>query len=165
MTARLMAALARRILPRSERDWAAAMEGELAAIEAPIGRIAWAAGCLGAALRMRAASTEGRFELICALLLALLTLLDWNSPDPSVTIALLAVLPGLLAYSCPSRRREIGLLFGLWLLAAHGFADLFASLRPAYQRLPLTPAELGEIAFLAAITLPAAWLGARLRTS
>lgn len=156
-------ALARHILPRDAHDWAAAMEGELGAIEARGGRVAWATGCLLAALRMRATSSEGRFGLISGLLLALLTVLDWNSPDPSPTIASLAILPALLAYAYPARCRGIGLLFGLWLLAAHCFADLFASLRPAYQHLPLTPAEIVEIALLAGITLPAAWLGARLR--
>lgn len=172
MRERLLAALARRlfllsrrIIPGAARDWAAAMEGELAAIEEPGHRLGWAAGCLLAALRIRAASAEGRFELICSLLLGLLTLFDWSSPDPTPTIGLLAALPALLAYAYPTRCWRIGLLFGLWLLAAHAFADLFAALRPAYQRLPLTLAELIEIAVLIGITLPAALLGARLRRS
>jgi hypothetical protein len=170
VTERLLAALAtwllvlsRHILPGGARDWAAAMEGELAAIKAPGRRLVWAAGCLRAALGMRAASADGRFKLLCGLLLALLTLLDWNSPDPSLTIALLAFLPVLLAYSYPLRSWRIGLVFGLWLLAAHWLADFSASLRPSYQLLPLSLGELVEIAALVGITLPAAWLGARLR--
>lgn len=170
MTERLLTALAtrllllsRHILPGGAGDWAAAMEGELAPIETPGRRVVWAAGCLRGALRIRAASADGRFELLCGLLLALLTLLDWNSPDPSLIVALLAVLPMLLAYFYPLRAWRIGLVFGLWLLMAHWFADLSASLRPSYQLLPLSLSELVEIAALAGITLPAAWLGARLR--
>jgi hypothetical protein len=69
----------------------------------------------------------------------------------------------LLAYCRPGRCRQIGLLFGLWLLVAHGVADLAAPLRPFYQRLPLSPAEFVEIALLLVITLPAAVLGAQLK--
>ena len=141
------------------------MEGELAAIGTPERRVIWAAGCFRAALKIRAASAEGRFELLCGFVLAFITLLDWTSPDPSVTIALLAILPALLAYSSPTHSWRIGLVFGFWLLAAHGFADVFGSLRPTYQQLPLTLAELVEIALLAGVTLPAALLGARLRRS
>jgi hypothetical protein len=163
MIARLLLACAMRLVPGSERDWAKAMESELASIDDASHRARWSAGCLGAALRIRAESAEGRFEVICAAILALLTLVDWNSPDPTLVIAALAVIPALLAYCRPCRCRQVGLLFGLWLLAAHGLADVFAMLRPAYQHLPLSPAEFVEIALLLGVTIPAAAFGASLR--
>jgi hypothetical protein len=139
------------------------MQSELAAIGDGAGRLRWSAGCLGAALRIRADSAEGRFAATGAAILACLTLVDWNSPDPTLVIVALAVIPAVLAYYRPDRCRRIGLVFGLWLLAAHGLADLAAPLRPAYQRLPLSLAEFAEIALLVGITLPAAALGAHLK--
>lgn len=162
MIERLLLACAMRILPRSERDWAKAMRGELASIRDPSGRLGWCVGCFGAALRLRAASAEGRFEAACAGVLVLLTVVDWHSPDPTLVVVALAVLPALFAYRRPLHGRPIGLLFGLWLLVAHSVADLAVPLRPSYQHLPLSPAELAEIALLLLVTLPAAALGARL---
>jgi hypothetical protein len=162
MIERLLLTCAIRLVPERERDWARAMLGESASIRAPAGRLRWCVGCLGAALRIRADSAEGRFEAVCAGALALLTFIDWHSPDPTLVIVALAIVPALLAYCRPPRLRSIGLLFGLWLLVAHGIADLAVPLRPAYQHLPLSPAEFVEIALLLIIALPAAGLGAQL---
>lgn len=163
MIERLLLAWAMRIIPANEREWAEAMRSELASIGSPAGRLKWCAGCLGAALRLRAACAEGRFEAGCAAILLALTYVDWRSPDPTLVVFAFAVLPALLAYRRPGHARAVGLIFGLWLLAAHGVADLAAPLRPAYQHLPLRPMEFAEIALLLGVTLPAATLGARLR--
>jgi hypothetical protein len=156
-------ALAARLVPAADRDWVRAMEGECASLGCARSRILWSAGCLLAAARLCARSGAARFYALCLALLFILTIHDWNSADPTVTFVSLVFIPGALAFAEPERRWRIGLLFGSWLLLAHGLADFSAALRPHYQRLPLSPAELAEIALLAAITIPAAAIGARAR--
>lgn len=151
------------LTPTAERDWARGMCVELTMIDAPGDRLRWAAGALGAAIRLRLATGEGRFDLFCLALLVSLTSFDWKSPDSTPTILMIATVPALLAFAQPKRAWGIGLLFGVGLFGAHWLADFSAALRPFYQRLPLSPMELIEIAAAAGIAFPAAWLGAKLR--
>jgi len=161
--AALLMALARRLAPGDEREWLQAMRSEMDCLAEPRLRLRWAAGGLAAAARMRARSRAARFQGLCLAALALITVQDWRNPDPTATFLALVFAPGLLAFAEPRRRWGIGALFGLWLLAVHAAADLWPSLRPHYQRLPLSPAELLEIALLLAIAVPAAQLGALAR--
>lgn len=163
--ARIAMAAARRLTPPGEQEWVKAMEAELVALDDPAAKLRWSSGCLVAALNFSCRSPDVRFHALCCALLVLITVHDWRSADPTLTYLALVFVPGLLAYGVPERRWRIGLLFGLWLLGAHAFADLSATLRPHYQRLPLSAAELTEIALLLAITVPAALLGARARSA
>lgn len=159
--ARLIIRCAMRLTPPTERGWMEAMRAEMAHIEEPTGKLIWAVGALVAALRIRATLPAGRFDLICLTALTLLTLLDWSSADPAPTVLALVATPAILANAEPDRARQLGLLFALWVLGTHVLADLSAALRPSYQHLPLTVLELAEIAFIACLTIPSAWLGAQ----
>lgn len=158
----LMAA-AQCVTPAERREWLEAMRGEYAQLGAPAEKLRWSAGSFAAAIRLAVGSRTGRFQGTCLALLVPITVHDWRSADPTLTLLLLVFVPGILAYANPARRWNIGLVFGLWLLIAHGLADLSGALRPHYQRMPLSAAELAEIALLVAIAVPAALLGARAR--
>lgn len=157
----LLLRLAARVAPADSRLWIAALRGELDALSSNREIVAWAFGALLAAIRL--AIPDWRWLGESALLLATVTLLDWRSPNPAPTIALLALLSATLAWLWPSRAPAIGALAGLWLLAAHTVADIGIGAPPDYQRLPLAWTEHLEIAALILLTLPAALIGRRLR--
>lgn len=149
------------LLPPDQRGWAQAMRAELE--HAGEDRLAWAAGCALAAVRLR---TEREAAFAAAVLIALVALvwLDWNHGDlPAVAVLLAA--PLALAWMVPARAWQAGVAIGACPLVTHGLADVTGLFRPAYQYMALMPLEWLT---LAAVALPAvlmAMAGARLRTA
>jgi hypothetical protein len=118
--ARLLSAAAR-VLPAGRRDWARAMQAELAAIDQPAERWSFAWGCLRASHLLR-----GVVHLL-AVLGALAALLTWTATlDYSPLAWILSVVASVLAAVCWQARRSG--LFGptgdgvvAWLLRGAGY--------------------------------------------
>lgn len=149
-----------RMLRNVEPGWGEAMQAEFEAARESGGRLAWAAGCLLAAVRLGAQRTDGPARIAAGTASIALVVFDWGNSYPELSMAALAFLCFSAAAMRPRTAGFAVAILGGGLVGAHAISNVSGFNWPDYQYRPYDLRDWLELGLIVPVAIISAAAGA-----